>query len=145
MQPLLLDDLGEERLPVLEKITSGGANLRVVEDLRVLTFQIPGGEEETPIDEGGEVADRYVVDDAPTEKTRLGDRPVGLGSLFRRRLRRQELERGGIRASFCDSEQRLRFAALVESTQFFLLVAVRRREVLAAFFRKEIRDDVHRA
>ena len=62
-------------LPVGEELPRRAAHLRVLEDLRVLALQLPGREEEGPVDERDQLGDREVLEHAATDEGRLRARP----------------------------------------------------------------------
>ncbi len=65
--------MGQQLLGRAEEITGRGAVLGVVEDLRILAFQFPGGEEESPIDEARQLVERLPLDHAPADEGWLGN------------------------------------------------------------------------
>ena len=61
-------------LPVLVELARRGALLRVVEDLRELALQLPGVEEEGPVDELRELGEVDAVERAAAEERGLRER-----------------------------------------------------------------------
>ena len=71
-EELLVDDAIEERATVILQLSRGGAVALVVEDLRKLPFEIPGREEEGPVDVAtSDLFEANVIDDPhPLERRR---------------------------------------------------------------------------
>ena len=81
MKETVFDDLAKELPPVVVKLFRA----RLVEDLGVLSAQLPGGEERIPVDEGLDALERHIVEHVNAEKGR---------ALGRKRQRRPAAARG---------------------------------------------------
>ena len=62
-QQLLVDDAIEQRFRVLVELARGRTVLRMLEDARKATFQLPRREEERPVDEPGDLCERQIVEE----------------------------------------------------------------------------------
>ena len=112
-----LDDLIEELARIGEQVAGRGSHVRILEDLRILAAQLPGVEQERPVDVGNQVGERESREQSSAYERRMGDvlaAPLDLRTLPARL---------GIR------EQRTRLALRVKIAQAVLLGLVRRRKV----------------
>jgi hypothetical protein len=93
-QPVLANDAVEQRLGIVVQLSRGRAVLRVIENPRHPSLQLPRVEEERPVDEGHELGEPH-LHLAPSHERRhrhVGRLPVDLQSIrLRRRIGQQGL------------------------------------------------------
>jgi len=105
-------DFGEESLGVVEKFLGLGAAIRVVEDRRIPTTQLPSVEERRPVDEGNQVLKSDVF--SRFENNHAGLR--GCGDVFVGKF-------GGVGDGFGEGEHRFGGLAIrVVGAELFVVV-----------------------
>ena len=94
-EQFLGDDLVEQPPGVVEQLASFAADVRIVENSRILALQFPGEEKRRPIDERNQFLQRQVFDHAAAGEGRRVDLhrgPIGLETMLERIFVRHELD-----------------------------------------------------